>query len=191
MNPDLNVTTGQLMQILGVTRRMITYYVQRGMPKEMRSRFDLTKCIPWLLANAKHIGSEALSEGTREELYAAQTTTHKLQHAKMRSELVPYDEAAGVLWEVCQIIIGGMDGLAPRLGGVVANMDNPAEIEQTIEHEIRTCRELAAQRIREYESKHHYGGGYRDATATEERSGVGEQSPDFAPRKSGAWTLAQ
>lgn len=170
---------------------MITYYVQRGMPKAERASFDLTEAIPWLLNNARVLASESVGEGTREELYAAQVTTHKLQHAQLRHQLVPYDEAAGVLFEVSQIIIGSMDGLAPRLGGLVANMDNPAEIEEAIEREIRGCREQAARHIREYESKHKNGSGDSQPAPAKKRRRVGQRKPNTTPRKPRAGAMAQ
>lgn len=170
---------------------MVTHYVQRGMPKSASRAFFLPDAIPWLLQNYRLTSSENLSEGTREELYAAQTVTHKLQHAKMRSELVPYDEATGALFEVAQIIIGSMDGLAPRLGGVVANMDNPAEIEHVIEDEIRNCREQAAKRIRKYESEHHYGERHSEPAPDKKCSGVGKQKPSPTTRKPRARAVAK
>ena len=185
MNDELVCTTAQLMKIMGVQRHTLTRFFQEGMPKYRHGKFYLPDVIPWFMERLKRGSGRSELDSARGDLYRAQTEHHELQMAQKRRELVPFDECQGALNEVTQLIIATMDALGPRLGGLLAGVDNPAEIEHIIEGEIRACREQAAQRIREYRTRVERGGDDSEPTPEPQRRRVGRpksNSPSRQPR---------
>ena len=182
--------TKDLAHILGVSDAEVHYYVKQGMPKHAYGKYSIPDTVQWCLERFKQkVGGPDL-EKARQELYETQTQKHQLEIAERRHQLVEYDEAAGVLYEVSQIIIASMDGLAPRLGGVLADMDNPAKIEHIIEDEIRACREQASKRISKFAARHGNGSSDHPPTPRPKRRGMGKLKPNSSPRQPRAGTVA-
>ena len=188
MDSDLVCTTAQLMKIFGVQRRTLTHYFQDGMPKHKHGHYYLPAVVQWLTHRIKQRTGGGALDRARQELYEAQTARHNLEMAEKRGELVEFDECQGALNEVTQLIIATMDALGPRLGGVLADMDNPAEIEDVIEREIRACREEAAKRISKYRARVERRGGHHQATTEPKRRRVGrpKQDPSAGQPRTGA-----
>ena len=49
----MEVTTGELCRIMGVTRAYVSKLNKAGMPKIDRGRYDLRRVVPWLQEHAR------------------------------------------------------------------------------------------------------------------------------------------
>lgn len=101
---NFTFSTAELIDILGVSRKTITNYVRAGMPKLGHGRFHLLRALQWFTARLRANKANLSLEEVREQLYQAQTEKLHCEIAQAKRQLVPYEEAAGVLNEVAQII---------------------------------------------------------------------------------------
>lgn len=192
---NLYVTGAELAEIFGVSTMAVTKWVQAGMPKESRSRYNLAECVQWKLRELTDKAGPANKDTSdeRTELVKAQTRKLELESAKLSGDLVAVDTVRRVVNQVAVIASSQLDGLAARVAGTVAELNEPATIQQVIFDECRSIRASIADSIRDYATADAVAGsgGHRRATTKKKRGAVGRRKPDTAARKPRAGAVAQ
>lgn len=148
----------ELAVLFSCSVSMIHKYVKNyGMPKEDRGSFNVRKCLKWFVEymqisdDGQKGGNEDRSEARRNYL-ETQTERARLEIDQRKGLLIPASQVADVLNGVAAIVSTQLDGLAPRVAGTIAPMDDPAKIQEVIFDECRSIRAAIATRATEFAS---------------------------------------
>jgi len=146
------VTADFLAEVFGVGRSMVYKYQDQGMPREARGRYDLRKCVQWLVAKMSHRGGDDPDDlqSARLELVKAQTEGQQLENRRKAGELLPADQVARALNDIAVIVSSQLDGLASRCAGRVAAITEPGAVQRELFEETRQIREAVAQATHTY-----------------------------------------
>lgn len=145
-------STSEIAKIFSVTERSITNYRREGMPQVSRGVFDVRECVAWWsLRIEEHTERKTKPKGDtpRDQLARAQTERVLLDIEQLRRSLLPRVETERVLCGVAALVAAQLDGMAPRLAGVLADLDDPAEIQTVLFREARAVRAAIAQALRD------------------------------------------
>lgn len=136
--------------LLGVSDRQVRNYVKEGMPQVARGKFDSIACVQWKLSQIsdERLNDEGLSP--RDELAIAQRAKVELETEQLRATLLPRDLVTRAMNQVAALVASQLDGLAPRLAGELADMNDPQQIQTALLREARTARSAIAQAMREF-----------------------------------------
>lgn len=142
---DFECSTAELCQILGVTAPTVGEYVKKGLPKVRRGRFHVPTAVQWCLDAVR--GDAPDTEEARRRLYVAQEKHKSLETQILDATVMPSDDVRHFSHAMAGEFVASLDGMAPRLGGELAGIDQPEKVEEIIENETRAIRESVAQKL--------------------------------------------
>lgn len=133
---DFIRSTRETAAVLGCDMRTLQRHVHRGMPRVAPDRFDLREVVPWVFdwERQKRAGDKRAGEAV-DNLLRAQTAKISVQIAQARGELVPYEDVRQRLGAIASTIASGLDSLAPRLAGDLADRHDATEIAAVLKRE--------------------------------------------------------
>ena len=147
---------------LNIEPRRVQQLCADGMPREMRGRYDLAKCMLWYIRylqdSLKHRGAPTNDsiKDQRERLLKAQADREELNLAKDRGELIPIkvyeDEMSRHIEAVRQRLLLLPATAAPHLEG-----ENRTVIKLRLDQEIRKIMEMIADASTHEHDAHHDG----------------------------------
>lgn len=103
---NLNVSTHELGQILGISKTRIKQLYDEGLPKAARDRWHLPAVFEWFRQRWQN---QATADGTSEEQRRAQTEKIITQTKIMRGELVSIEQATALIQECCALAVTAME----------------------------------------------------------------------------------
>ncbi len=153
----LTILGPELAEIFAVTVRSLSNYVSEGMPQTGRGRYPVAACCRWWLDRELERERERLAARLsnsaptpRDELAIAQRLKIELETELMRKRLLPAELTARALNGMASLIATQLDSLGPRLAGELADIDDPAVIQDRIFAEARAIRRAIAEAIRSF-----------------------------------------
>ena len=150
----LEVNAEQLADLFGVQKNTIMHYAREaGMPRIARGRYPLAKCVQWFnekLRNAIDGGGDISDE--RRRLVAAQRQRHEIETARLRHELIEYDEVTACLYEIAVIFSTQLDSLGARAAPLLMNNPNTADIVRIIHNETNSIRQSTSAAVQAFAS---------------------------------------
>lgn len=174
-------SNAELCTVFGVTRQTIAKYVRDGMPKEGRGEYYAPDCIQWVVQRLK--GAADVSGEARERLYVAQERKTSLEADEKAKLVIPVAEAHHVLTTMAGLFVSQLVGLSPRVAGLVADIDDPAEIEELLDAEVTALRESLSKQLREFERNYQRALRDCDAAAQANSGRMGGRKPGATTRK--------
>ncbi len=142
-----------IANLWNLTERRIQQLAKDGIiPKADRGKYDLVACTRAYISYLRDRAEGSAGDGAsyhehRSSLTAAKAEREALGLAKLKGEVLPFEDVQLVINEMMAVLTSSMDGLGGRLAGVLAGMTDPAEIRKTILHETRAIRAAAADRL--------------------------------------------
>lgn len=179
---DRTVGVKELAEWLGITPRSIQLHKADGMPGDGRGQYPLRACVAWYcdrLRTATQRSDGELSDEKR-KLTRAQRLRAELELDTRRGELLEADEVIRVLSEIAGIVASGLDSLAPRVSGRVADMTDPAAIQRLLFDEARAIRSSLSTSIQLIAGDHGSGKDIKPTTRPK-RGPVGRSKSHPAP----------
>lgn len=182
-------TSTQLALLFGVSRKTVYMWVSEGMPKNGKV-FDPPECVKWYMLRQGGGGAAPELNVARKRLYDAQCERTELENAKMRGELLDYEETKSTLMAIGASLASQLDGLGPRLAHDLVDLTDPAAIQTAIFVECRELRRQIAHELLAIAGGASDGGD-SDAAAGPARRPVGRRAKSPATRKSRARKVAK
>lgn len=136
--------------LLSVSPQRLAALVKMGLPKLARGRYDPRACVGWLLAESRGKGEPGDVHAKRKSLYDAQEAHKRLETFRLAGTLVEVEEAEHVITTLAGIYTSQLQGLAPRLAGLVAGLEDPAIIEERLDDEFRDLLRAVSDNVREF-----------------------------------------
>ena len=152
-------SASEFAKLIGKSEKMVRNMMQDGMPAIRGGRGRPTEinsedAIRWMITSEinKRFGDEEnpdSEENTSEDIALKRVRREKieLELRYKRGELIPIDGLETVLNELATTYSSQLDGLASRMAGELAGIDDPAQIRQLIFAETRRIRAATAERI--------------------------------------------
>ncbi|MBN8279064.1 MAG: hypothetical protein J0M16_00460 [Gammaproteobacteria bacterium] len=164
------------------------YARESDLPKRRAGEFPLVECVRWRLRRQQAAGTNTTTEARR-RLLEAQAVQRETENQVRAGELVEIERVASVLNGVLANLGTQLDGLAPRLAGILAAIDDPAAIQRTIMDETRSIRRAAAEAVATVGSGEISRGDPAPAPEPKRRR-VGRRAPRPAAGEPGAGAVA-
>ncbi|MFP8968582.1 terminase small subunit [Pokkaliibacter sp. CJK22405] len=157
------VNKNEFAEIIGKSPRWVTELMEKGLPhtggggKGVPVKIETAQAIAWLIQNelAKHIDldGEEPSGGKKDSediaLKRARREQIELNTAIKRGTVAPIAGFMDLAQSIASVWASGLDGLASRTCGVLAGMDDAAEIRQYLYAETRQIRASTSLRLLE------------------------------------------
>jgi phage terminase Nu1 subunit (DNA packaging protein) len=151
---ELEVSADQLADLFGVQKNTILHYAREaGMPRISRGRYSLYGCVQWYnekLRNAIEGGGDISEE--RRKLIAAQRQRHEIECAKLRGELIDYEEVRTCFAELAVIFSTQLDALGPRIAPSLLNKGDTSAIVRAIQDEAKSIRRSTSTAVQAFAS---------------------------------------
>lgn len=143
------VPVADIAAIFGVADRTIQRMVKEGLPQIGHGKYDVRQCVQWQFGQLRSETAKRGEMTPRDELAIAQRAKVELETEQLRATLLPRDLVTRAMNQVAAIVASQLDGLAPRLAGELADMNDPQQIQATLLREARSVRGAIAQAMRE------------------------------------------
>ena len=195
------VSHRELASIIGMSPRRISQLVADGMPKSGPDRYDLGICVRWWVDRWR--GKEADSEEgvtQRQRLTRMQADKVQTEVQILRGTLVRAIEVEHVMAAAAAVVAGSLDSIGPRVAGEVAELQDPALIQEVLLRETRSIRESLADAFSmaaagatladDADEEPDAGIADHETTAVPQRRPVGRPRKDPSGRKSRARPVA-
>ncbi len=190
-HPEWLVNRSELAGLLGVGERTVTRLTHKGMPQRVAGRWHLGDVIKWLLGPSEGPpGTEPGYQEVRRQLALAQTRKVDAETARLQNQVIPYTEVVHLQTAVVQVLLSGLDALAPRCGTRLASLTTPPECEDAIDDEVRRIRAELAQQLRQLETGYQPASEPDGPAPAKARRAMGGRTSKVAPRKSRARSVA-
>ena len=140
-----------VMAVLGISDGWFHKLKRAGVlqPLDGQSTYDLTDCVrSYLQFHQAGEGTDMATEKLK--LVIAQRRQIEQRTAAEERELVPVQEAQAAFNAVMTMLAAQLDGLAGRMAGELAGLDDPAAVREALFIETRRIRHAAAQRLEDF-----------------------------------------
>jgi len=138
------VSTKEMAEVFGVTRRAIGQFVESGMPKVELGKFYLPECVQWLLDRRTEPEESRNLRNQRLKLILAQTEKTEIDIKIRRDGLIELTEVSHVINELTMIFTSQLDPIGSRLAPDLVGLTDTAEIKERIDDETRQVRASVA-----------------------------------------------
>lgn len=129
---------------------MVAKYVDDGMPKLARGKFDLAKCVQWRVAHVEEAASERIkSNSDKARINEINTEMKEIELATMKGEMIEADLVNQFMQELASLVATSLDAIGPRLSQDLTGIDDAFTIQETITVETRSVRQTIATFISE------------------------------------------
>tara|TARA_R110002096_G_scaffold392723_1_gene587716 strand:- start:287 stop:799 length:513 start_codon:yes stop_codon:yes gene_type:complete len=160
------VGTNELCEILNVTRRRITDYVNEGMPKVARGKFDLPSVIRWKISRAENVAKAQIRQNSdKQQLTETNVEIRKIELAQLRGDLIDSKFVSPFINELGSLVSTQFDSIGQRCCNELIGLESADQIQEIINSECRTSRDTIATFIREQAVVKHTGNTSGDSRA--------------------------
>ena len=150
--------------IIGVSPRMVTNYIEEGLPvvggggRGVAVQIETAAALKWLQQRAidKEVGANGDDEGKgtkaweERRLAKIKADRQEFAHAKDQGLHPHIDQVKQVLFEVSAAFGNSLDSIGARLAGELAAESDPAVIRQKLFEESRRIRKATADVLRNW-----------------------------------------
>lgn len=174
--PQFMVSTAQLAHLLALTDRQVRNLAAAGVLRRAgvgRKQFDAFDCVPRYLRHSRQGGgSSADIAEARLRLIEAQRREIEQRTRRADKQLIEIDLVASGFAAAMVTVGSQLDGLAGRMAGELAGINDPAVMKARLFDECRRIRNAAADQLEALASDQ-AGREGAESTATEESGRVG------------------
>lgn len=176
---NVRLRAGELAMVLGISSARVSQMRhEEGAPVGADGLWPLGDTIRWRIAKR---GGGAM----RDQLVAEQVEKARLQNAKLRMELVPFEEFK-------QAVLGAVDGLRAETMALPRRWTDDRQIQEQMTDDIRDTLARAGERIASWQPEpvDATDGEDADASPKAKSGAVGRRQKKRKPRQSGAGPVA-
>lgn len=148
----------EISYYLGISKHTLTKYRGLGLPTVGHGKYDLVAAVAWFvqyrekMAVKKDRGRLPVKDEKKKDgvdrLIEARAVKVEMENAIKQGELLEYEPVRGLFQSFCTITANYFESLGSRMAPIVAEMEEPAEVEDEIRKESRKILRLFAERLR-------------------------------------------
>jgi phage terminase Nu1 subunit (DNA packaging protein) len=116
------VTTAQAAEAFQVSRKTISFWVKKGMPKKQHGKFDLHNIVIWWADNIHRTDGSSEVMDSKEKYWAARARREVVRADEAEGRVIPVDQATDDFFTIGRTFRDAILSIPGRLGPEMASI---------------------------------------------------------------------
>ena len=129
------VTTNEMAKAFGVTRKTVSLWVKKGLPKKQHGKFDLNLAIRWWADNIYRPDTDEVAD-SKEKYWAARARREVVKADEAEGRVIPAEEVETQTFNFARLVRDAILAIPDRIGPELASCTDVHTTTQKLTREL-------------------------------------------------------